>query len=159
MYAHRLWCSKCKKEFTSDEAEEKEVDTMFGDGRWWHCRSCGTKLILYPTIGEKEEKILHRVQASLATIRNNNNSLSPNEICSLLLEMQKFYSESQNRIDACHLLFNIKEIAQQNGLPEFAITADKLYKELAEITLGIQKEKVLPVSYLLERFIAYYYPQ
>ena len=158
MYAQRLWCSKCKQEFTSDEAEEKEVDTMFGDGRWWHCRSCGTELILYPTIGEKEERILQRVRASLATIRNNN-SLNPNEICSLLLEMQDFYCESQNRIDACHLLFNIKEIALHNGLPEFAITADKLYKESAKITLGIQKEKVLPVSHLLERFIAYYCPQ
>jgi hypothetical protein len=159
MTINRLWCSKCKKEFTSDEAVEKEVDTMFGEGRWWHCRVCGTKLILYPTIGEKEKKFLIHVQTSLATIKNNGSTLSPNEICILLFQMQQFYSESHNGIDACHVLFNIKEIAQQNNLPEFAITADKLYKRVAKTTLGIQKEEVLSVSYLLERFIAYYYPQ
>jgi hypothetical protein len=116
-------------------------------------------LILYPIIGEKEQKFLLHVKELLSAIQNNGKTLKPREICNLLFEMQQFYSENQNRIDACHVLYNIKEIAQQNNLSEFAIIADKLYKESAKITLGIQKERTLPVSYLLERFIAYYYPQ
>lgn len=159
MYAQRLWCNNCKTECTSNEAVEKEVDTMFGDGRWWHCRHCGTKLILYPEIGEKEEEIIHNVQTSLIAMSTGKYSLSPAETCDLLFELQEVYAQSNNRVDACHVLFNIKEIAQQNNLPEYAMTADKLYQELAKITLGLQKERVLPVSNLLERFVAYYYPQ
>jgi hypothetical protein len=44
----RFWCPQCKKEFQEKNVEKREVDTMFGDGRWWFCHTCGSKLERFP---------------------------------------------------------------------------------------------------------------
>lgn len=158
MNNYRLWCDQCKKEFTTDEADEREVDTMWGDGRWWHCRSCGKQLILYPNIGEKEQRTLSRVRETLATIKNAPNSITLDELCELLMDIQESYVENQNRVDACQVLFNLKEIAQKNDLPQIVIFADTLYAKLAKNTLGLPKQEIVSVAYLLENYIAYFCP-
>lgn len=45
MKEYRFWCPQCKQGFQENEAERREVDTMFGDGRWWHCLACGSSLV------------------------------------------------------------------------------------------------------------------
>lgn len=51
MEKDRFWCPQCKQIYPGDKVELREVDTMFGDGRWWYCRACGTSLSRYPAGG------------------------------------------------------------------------------------------------------------
>lgn len=51
MEKYRFWCTQCKQILTEDGVELREVDTMFSDGRWWFCHTCGASLICYPVGG------------------------------------------------------------------------------------------------------------
>ena len=155
----RLWCSYCKKELTPDEADKKEVDTTWGDGYWWHCRSCGKELKSYPDIGKKEQEVILRARTALKEVINSSTALNIYELCDLLLEIQKSYSENQNRVGACEVLFNLKEIAQKNDLSDLVSFSDAAFQEISKRTLGLPKQKVMKVSDLLERYIAYFCPE
>jgi hypothetical protein len=155
----RLWCSQCKKEFTPAEADEKEVDTMWGDGRWWHCRSCRTELTLYPDIGDEEEKIISQARAALETLKYSPTLPTVDELCDLLIKIQRSYSENQNGVGACEVLFNLKQIAQKNDLQYLVRFADAVFQEVAKKTMGLPEQKIMPVSSLLERYIAYFCPE
>ena len=47
MKKYRFWCPKCRKSFQESEVEEREVDTMFGEGHWYFCQTCGTSMDSY----------------------------------------------------------------------------------------------------------------
>jgi hypothetical protein len=155
----RLWCNQCKKEFTPDEADEKEVDTMWGDGRWWHCRSCGKELTLYPDIGDEEQKIISQACVALEAMKNPSTLLKIDEICLLLIEIQKSYSENLNGVGACEVLFNLKEIAPKNDLPYLVSFSDAAFREVAKKTMGLPEQEIMSVSNLLKRYIAYFFPE
>jgi hypothetical protein len=47
MKTYQFWCPKCRKGFQENEVEKREVDTMFGEGRWWFCQTCHSSVALY----------------------------------------------------------------------------------------------------------------
>jgi hypothetical protein len=47
MKKYQFWCPKCRKGFHENEVEKREVDTMFGEGRWWFCQTCDSRVALY----------------------------------------------------------------------------------------------------------------
>lgn len=47
MREDHFWCPKCRKRLQGAEVEKREVDTMFGEGRWWFCLTCGSSLATY----------------------------------------------------------------------------------------------------------------
>ena len=47
MKKYQFWCPKCRKGFHENEVEKREVDTMFGEGRWWFCQTCDSSVVLY----------------------------------------------------------------------------------------------------------------
>jgi hypothetical protein len=47
MKKYQFWCPKCRRGFQENEVEKREVDTMFGEGRWWFCQTCDSRVALY----------------------------------------------------------------------------------------------------------------
>lgn len=154
----RLWCKKCRAERTMEEALKKPVDTMFGDGMWWHCRACGTELKQYPALGAQEEAVLGKVRSALIRLEQGD-GLEPLQTCQLLWEMQDCYAAAQNRVAACAVLFNLQWLAQTSGLSGWPVAAAERFNQLAAITLGLPHQTCCPLPQLLERFVRDYCPQ
>jgi DNA-binding response OmpR family regulator len=155
---NRFWCPHCKKEFQEKEVEIREVDGMFGEGRWFHCRTCGSRLIAYPSIGAPEREIILRTEKCLAQIQEFGELLSPDETCRLLLDIGQLYHANGSYREACLALFNTRKIAELNNLPEVATEAGSLFDKLAYM-FNLQDQKIVSLRYLFQRFIAYYIPQ
>ena len=68
MREDQFWCPKCKKRLQGTEVEKRDVDTMFGEGRWWFCPTCGTSVSLYSSVNSQTSRKdidLHNVIAAL----------------------------------------------------------------------------------------------
>jgi len=131
---------------------------MFGDGRWWYCQTCGSKLECYPEIGEKEQQFILRVKQSLAQIQKFGKIEPLDETCRLLLDMGLLYREHGSIRKACLVLFYVRNIAEQNKLSDIATSAGKVFEELAYIFRMYEQEDV-SLQYLFEQFIDYYIPK
>ncbi len=158
MTFNRFWCNKCKKESQENEVEKRNVDTMFGDGRWWYCRTCGNALERYPEIGEKEQQIISRVRQSLAYIQKFGKPESIDETCRLLLDVGLLYREHGNTIKASLVLFNASDLAAHNNLSELATSAGRVFEELA-YKFRMYDQDVVSPQCLFEQFIAYFIPE
>ncbi len=155
MTFNRFWCDQCKKEFKENEVEKRAVDTMFGDGRWWYCKTCGNALKRYPEINEKEQQIISQVKQSLAQIQQFGKTESIDETCRLLLNIGLLYREHGSTKKASFVFFNVHQLAAQNNLPELATYACKVFDKLAYTFGGYDHDTVSP-QHLFEQFIAYY---
>ncbi|MBI4927307.1 MAG: hypothetical protein HY835_06045 [Anaerolineae bacterium] len=81
------------------------------------------------------------------------------ELCALMVEMQASYVENQNGVGACEVLFHLKEIARQNNLPHLVAFAETTFQVVAKKTMGLPKQKIVPVTDLLERYMDYFCPR
>lgn len=157
MADNRFWCSQCKKEFKANEVEKRAVDSMFGEGRWWFCLTCGSRLIRYPDIGPREQAMITRVRQSIAQLKGNGNKLSPEAACRLLLDIGALYHDNGSYREACQVLYHTRELAKKNDLLEVAASANTQFK-LLTTKFSLSDLKVVSLSHLYEQFLDYYIP-
>jgi hypothetical protein len=129
---------------------------MFGDGRWWYCKTCGNAIKRYPEIGEIEQQLISRVKQSLAYIQEFGKPESIDDTCRLLFDIGLLYREHGNTRKASFVFFNVYEFAAQNNLPELASYEEKIYVEFRYG--GYDYDTVSP-RHLFEQFLAYFIPE
>jgi hypothetical protein len=157
-FHYHFWCPTCHCDYSEAQSERREVDTPWGDGRWWFCPRCGAKLVDVHVYGEEEQSLLRTVTEML--VRLETKAQVPDaEIYDLLLDIgHAFKPYLINCREACQYFYNAQDFAEKHNLPESARMVD--YKKFA-YQFNIREEQymvLLPVLKLLADYLQYFLP-
>jgi hypothetical protein len=155
---YHLWCQSCQKEFSELQAEEREVDGIWGEGRWWFCPKCNARLEALQVVSPQDQEILAAVTQMLVRLENQE-QVSAEEIHALLLEIGFSYDRNWRYLEACLVFYNASDLARQNDLVENASrTTD--YKKIAYQwnVKESQYQISLPEQELMEDYLSNFLP-
>jgi hypothetical protein len=155
---YHLWCQRCQHEYSEAQAERREVDTIWGDGRWWFCPKCGVRLEALPVVSSQDQRVLAAVTQMLVRFENQK-QVPAAEIYALLLEMGSSYQRIGREREACLVLYNASIFSWQNDLPE-DVTKVSNYNQTAYRwnVPGSQYQIALPEQELMEAYLGYFLP-
>ena len=155
---YHFWCENCKHEYSEAQAERRETDGIWGEGRWWFCPRCGVRLKDIPVLTDQDQAILAAATTMLVRLEKQE-PVPPAEIYALLLEIgHAFLPFWGNHREACLYFYNAHALAQKNDLPESVRAED--YKYIA-YRVNIREEQyqvLLPLPQLLEDYLRYFLP-
>jgi hypothetical protein len=153
-----FWCKTCHRDYSETQAERRETDGIWGEGRWWFCPRCGAKLVDVHVYDDGEQMLLQAVTEML--VRLETKARAPDaEIYDLLLDIgHAFKPYIGNCREACQYFYNAHDFAQKHALPESARMVD--YKKHA-YQFNVREEQyqvLLPMPELFENFLRHLLP-
>jgi hypothetical protein len=158
MKEYHLWCQPCQKEYSESQAERREVDGIWGEGRWWFCPKCGTQLEAIPIVSPQDQFILAAVTQLLAQIENRE-PVPAGEIYAFLLEIGHSYDRNGREREACQVFFNASDFARQNNLAENDAKARNYQKIAHQWNITESQYQIdLAEQELMEAYIRYFLP-
>jgi hypothetical protein len=158
MTDYHLWCQSCQKEFSESQAEHREADGIWGEGRWWFCPKCGARLDAVQVVSPQDQEVLATVTQMLVRFENKE-QVPAEEIYTLLLEMGHSYRRSGGERVACLVFYNASVFGWQNDLPESTAKVPNYNKIAYQWNVpGTQYQIVLPEQELMEAYIGYFLP-
>jgi hypothetical protein len=154
-FHYHFWCQTCQCEYSESQAERRETDGIWGEGRWWFCPRCGASLKDVPVFSDQEQVLLRAVTEMLVRLEKKE-QVPPAEIYNLLLDIgHAFMPYLRNCWEACQYFYNARDFAQRHNLPES--TRAENYKKFAYRfnVRDQQYQVILPLPQLLEDYLRY----
>jgi hypothetical protein len=155
---YHLWCQPCQKEFSESQAEQREVDGIWGEGRWWFCPTCGTRLEALKDVSPQDQEVLAAVAQMLVRLENKE-QVSAEQIHILLLEMGSSYNRNGQELEACLVFYNASNFARQNNLIENTSKAHDHKKIAYQWNVKESQYQIsLPEQELMEDYLSNFLP-
>jgi rubredoxin len=155
---YHLWCQPCQHEYSESQAERREVDGIWGEGRWWFCPECGARLDALQVVSAKDQEVLAAVTRMLVRFENKE-QVPAEEIYAMLLEMGHSYQRIGRDLEACLVFYNASVFAWQNDLPENTAKVPSYNKIASQWNVPAAQYQI-PQSEqkLMEAYLRYFLP-
>jgi hypothetical protein len=157
-YHYHLWCQPCQREYSEAQAEQREVDGIWGEGSWWFCPRCGDRLEAVQVVSAQEQEVLAAVSEMLVRFEKKEQVLAV-EIYALLLEMGFSYRRIGREQEACLIFYNASILGWQYDLPENAAKIPDYNKIAYQWNVPLTQYQIRqPEQKLMEAYLRYFLP-